>query len=386
MADAPQFGTTADPRRSDPARIEAGRANGGRGGGLDALRFLASLLIVLYHFGTEAPVPLDQLHPVFDRGFLATDFFLILSGYVLGQAYGAQVLSGRIGTGRFVVKRLSRLWPGQAIMLAALAVVVALSALAGFAPAHPEHFSLKAFWMQLLLIQAWGLPGGSGWNMPSWSLSALLICYAIFPLAWRWVSDVHSRLLPIAFGLTCILCGDLICRQVMGHPISDLPLHLGVLRAAPLFLLGVCIARTVQQGAPSLRIARDTAWASVAALIVLQLIGRLDMASIAAIAALVLAWGRLPVKRPSATIEAAAKLSFALFITHTLAGLVWFGATGVIERRLHPPGAIEWLLWALAFPFALIVAGLFHRYVDQPLQDWLAPRLAGRRRLRTVTA
>ncbi|MDQ0466078.1 peptidoglycan/LPS O-acetylase OafA/YrhL [Caulobacter ginsengisoli] len=375
MAQPHQFGTTRPMDRPNP----------GRGGGLDALRFLASLLIVLYHYGTQAPVPLDQLHPVFSRGFLATDFFLILSGYVLGQAYGAQVLSGRVGTVRFVVKRVTRLWPGQAIMLLALAVVVGLSALAGFAPAHPEHFTLRAFWMQLFLVQSLGVPGGAGWNTPSWSLSALLVCYAIFPLAWRWVSRVRDTVLPTALALISVLSGDLICQMVLGHAISDLPLHLGMLRAMPLFLLGVCIARTVQQGAPSLRIAKDTAWASAAILVVLQLIGRLDMASIVAIAALVLAWGRLPVRKPSATIEAAAKLSFALFITHTLSGLVWFGLATVVERSLPASPAIGWTLWALAFPFAMVVAGLFHRYVDSPLQALIAPLLATRR-IRTVSA
>lgn len=374
MAQAPQSDTS-----SAPARAEAGQIPSGRGGGLDALRFLASLLIVAYHYGTQAPIPLDRLHPVFDRGFLATDFFLILSGYVLGQAYGAQVLSGRIGTGRFLVKRVTRLWPGQAIMLLALAAVLGLSTLVGFSPAHPEHFTLRAFWMQLFLVQSLGVDGGAGWNMPSWSLSALLVCYLMFPLAWRWISQVHSRVLPIAFGLTCILCGDLICRSVMGHAISDLPLHLGVLRAIPLFMLGVCIARTVQQGAPPLRAARDTAWASAVGLVVLQMIGRLDMASIAAIAALVLAWGRLPVRKPSAVVEGAAKLSFALFITHTLSGLVWFGAAGIAERRLAGGPLLDWMLWALSFPFALAMAWLFHRFVDAPLQAWLAPRLKPRR-------
>jgi len=375
MAEAAHFGVEPETRRP----------NSGRGGGLDALRFLASMLVVLYHYGAEAPIPLGQIHPVFARGFLATDFFLILSGYVLGQAYGAQVLSGRIGTGRFVVKRLTRLWPAQVIMLIALAIVVGLSTLAGFAPPHPDHFTLRAFWMQLFLVQAWGVPGGAGWNLPSWSLSALLFCYIIFPLAWRWISDVHNRLLPMAFGLTCILCGDHLCRQVLGHPISDLPLHLGVLRAIPLFLLGVCIARTVQQGAPPVAIAKDTAWAAAAALVVLQLIGRLDMASIVAIAALVLAWGRLPVRRPSAAFEGAAKLSFALFITHTLAGLIWFGVTGVAERRLNEGQAVDWLLWALAFPFALTVAWAFHRFVDEPIQAWLALRI-DRRRVRIASA
>jgi peptidoglycan/LPS O-acetylase OafA/YrhL len=375
MAQSPQFDTILQP----------GRPDAGRGGALDALRFLASMLIVIYHYGIQAPIPLDRLHPVFDRGFLATDFFLILSGYVLGQAYGAQVLSGRVGAIRFVVKRVTRLWPGQAIMLLALAAVVGLSTLAGFAPPHPEHFTPQAFWMQMFLVQSLGVPGGDGWNMPSWSLSALLICYAIFPLAWRWVSRVKDNFLPIALGLISVLGGDLICQLAMGHAISDLPLHLGVLRAMPLFLLGVCIARTVQQGAPSLRVAKDTAWASAAVLIVLQLIGRLDMASIVAIAALVLACGRLPVRKPSAAIEGAAKLSFALFITHTLSGLVWFGLAAAVERSLPASPIIGWTLWALAFPFAMVVAGLFHRYVDSPLQAWIASLLAMRHR-RTVAA
>jgi peptidoglycan/LPS O-acetylase OafA/YrhL len=109
------------------------------------------------------------------------------------------------------------------------------------------------------------------------------------------------------------------------------------------------------------------------------------MASIVAIAALVLAWGRLPVRRPSATIETAAKLSFALFITHTLSGLIWFGLASQIERNMPPHPTVSWTLWALAFPFALLVAAVFHRFVDQPLQDWLAPRMAARR-ARTVAA
>ena len=44
----------------------------GRGGALDLLRVLAAVLIVLYHFGQNAPVELEALHPVFGRGYLAT--------------------------------------------------------------------------------------------------------------------------------------------------------------------------------------------------------------------------------------------------------------------------------------------------------------------------
>ena len=64
-----------------PARIA-------RGGWQDVLRFAAGSLIILYHFREASPVPLPQLHPVFDRGYLLTDFFIIDSGYVLARIYG----------------------------------------------------------------------------------------------------------------------------------------------------------------------------------------------------------------------------------------------------------------------------------------------------------
>ena len=67
-----------------------------RGGPLEALRFLAAAFIVLYHIGPEAPVHLADVSPIFARGWLATDFFLMLSGFILGRAYGRSLDEGRV--------------------------------------------------------------------------------------------------------------------------------------------------------------------------------------------------------------------------------------------------------------------------------------------------
>ncbi|MDP1631835.1 MAG: acyltransferase [Caulobacter sp.] len=351
----------------------------GRGGPLDALRFIAALLIVLYHFGADAPVELAALHPVFARGYLATDFFLILSGYVLGRAYGPGILAGRIGFGDFLKKRLTRVWPAQLMVLAALGAVVLLAGLIGAAPAHPDHFSLRAMVMQALLVQAWGLPGGGGWNHQSWSLSALVVCYAAFPLTWRWISRMVSPSALLALGMAAVMVGDLICLRVFEHHIYDLDFSLGVVRTAPLFLLGVCIARVVEQGRPSVGMARLLAWLAGATLVLLQLTGRFDLPSIFAIAAIVLALGRLPVQRPSRLIEAGAKLSFALFITHALTGLVWFGGMKALSGRLRLEPWMDWAMWAGSIPAALVGAALFHRLVDRPVQAWLVGRRDRRR-------
>jgi peptidoglycan/LPS O-acetylase OafA/YrhL len=371
--------------QSEPSRPATGQP-ASRGGALDALRFVAALLIVLYHYGTEAPTALASLHPVFERGYLATDFFLILSGFVLGRAYGAQVLGGRVSLFGFLKKRVARIWPAQLVVLAAIAAVVAGVGLLGVSPENPQNFTPTAIAMQALLVQAWGVPGGGGWNHQSWSLSALLVCYAMFPLLWAGVSRLRGAVTPLAIGLITVVAGDLICMAAFGRHIYDLEFHLGVIRAAPLFLLGVCIARVVEQGRPPVAVAQAMAVLAVIAVVLLQIVGRFDLPSIVAIAAIVLSFGRLPVKRPSALIEEGAKLSFALFITHGLTGLMWFGALGVLEARVDLPAWAHWTLWAGAVPASLVVAALFHRLIDDPVQKWLAPRLKGVRKPPRETA
>lgn len=351
----------------------------GRGGALDALRFVAALLIVLYHYGSEAPVELTNLHPVFGRGYLATDFFLILSGFVLGRAYGGQVLSGGIGMVAFLKKRLTRLWPAQLTVLAAMLVVVIGAEFAGDHPGHPDNFRPLGLVMQALMIQAWGLPGGGGWNHPSWSLSALIVCYAAFPLAWRWISRMSSPAALLALGLTTVMAGDLLCHRVFHHAIYDLDFSLGIVRAAPLFLLGICIARVVETGALPALAARLLAGLALAVLIMLQIAGRMDLPSIVAIAAVVLGLGRLPVLKPSRLVEQGARLSFALFVTHALTGLLWFGGLEVLTAHQTLAPWLHWSLWALSAPLSLVVAGLFHHLVDEPVQAWLARSRVSRR-------
>ncbi|MFN3857511.1 MAG: acyltransferase family protein [Caulobacter sp.] len=374
MAQTYQAGTEA-PKAGGEAR---GRVPV-RGGALDLLRFLAALLIVVYHYGQNAPVALDALHPVFARGYLATDFFLILSGYVLGRAYGRQVMYRQITPAAFLGKRLTRLWPAQLIVLVAMAVIVGAALLVGVRPEHPENYSPLAWLMQLGFVQAWGLPGGGGWNHQSWSLSALVVCYAAFPLAWRWVSRLRSSSALLSLGLLAVMLGDLLCVTTLGRHIYDLEFHFGVIRALPMFMLGLCIARVVDEGRTPLAAAHAMGWLAAGVLVFLQIAGRFDLPSIVAIAAIILACGRVPVKRPSALIEEGAKLSFALFITHALTGLVWFGLVQQIEARFELPLSVHWLLWAGAIPAALLVSAAFHRWVDEPVQVWLNRALARRR-------
>ncbi|MFC4440655.1 acyltransferase family protein [Caulobacter henricii] len=353
-----------------------------RGGALDFLRFLASLLIVLYHYGAESPLRIERFHQVFSRGFLATDFFLILSGYVLGRAYGASTLSGQISPGRFWVRRAARVWPGHLMVLAAMAALVLVLNTIGTDAHKPSRFAWDQLPVQALLVHAWGVPS-DGWNLPSWSLSALIVCYAIFPFLWRAADRVrHAVVLPLA-GLAVIIVFELIARFGFDHALADLQFQFGVVRALPLFILGVCLARAVEMDWPSEAAARVLLYGGAAVLIAWQLFDRyalpdvlwFDLPSLLAIGCIILGAGRLPVKRPRAWIEEGAKLSFALFITHIFVGVIYWSAVHKLIDTVPIGIGWQWLMWLAGFPLAYGGAWLFHTYVDQPVQDRLAPWL-----------
>jgi peptidoglycan/LPS O-acetylase OafA/YrhL len=89
------------------ARRQAGY--GGRFALLDELRGIAALAVCLFHIGTRATGV--QLFP---NGYLAVDFFFMLSGFVLAEAYqrlGRTGAGGGMDWAGFARRRLVRMAP-----------------------------------------------------------------------------------------------------------------------------------------------------------------------------------------------------------------------------------------------------------------------------------
>ncbi|MDE6651814.1 MAG: acyltransferase, partial [Paramuribaculum sp.] len=75
---------------------------------LDGLRGVAALMVILYHFGEAfATSPVDQQ---INHGYLAVDFFFVLSGFVLGYAYDDRWKKGMTAA-NFMLRRVIRLQP-----------------------------------------------------------------------------------------------------------------------------------------------------------------------------------------------------------------------------------------------------------------------------------
>lgn len=76
---------------------------------LDGLRGVAAVMVLLFHVFNDAKAFFLWPSPVYEffHGFLAVDFFFILSGFVMGYAYDKQGLS----FSNFMKRRLIRLHP-----------------------------------------------------------------------------------------------------------------------------------------------------------------------------------------------------------------------------------------------------------------------------------
>ncbi|WP_336055003.1 acyltransferase family protein [Nitratireductor sp. CH_MIT9313-5] len=164
-------------------------------------RFMAALLIMLYHFGHFAPSDalwvkdgLELLRPLLD-------LFFIISGFLIFDRYGERVLEAR-AYGAYLFKRLVRLYPLHLVTLSyfvavGLAVELGLSNTGG----GLDLFQWETLLTNLLLMQGWGLNDNLTFNYVSWSLSGEWLAYLLLPilaLAWRIAGLAGLALMTIA--------------------------------------------------------------------------------------------------------------------------------------------------------------------------------------------
>lgn len=179
---------------------------------LDGLRGVAALLVVWYHvfegyqFAGNKPV-IDFIN----HGYLAVDFFFMLSGFVIGYAYDDR-WGKSLTTSKFFRRRLIRLHP--MVMMGALigAISFLLTGMERWDSSHSTLLlTLIALICSWLMIPA--LPGmprevrGNGemfpLNGPCWSLFFEYIGNILYAFIIRRLS---TRTLA---WLTALLCGTL---------------------------------------------------------------------------------------------------------------------------------------------------------------------------------
>ncbi|WP_220464026.1 acyltransferase family protein [Adhaeribacter radiodurans] len=74
---------------------------------LDGLRGLAAIIVVTFHL--DEPFSISNLDKMVNHGYLAVDFFFLISGFVMGYAYDNRW--SKMTVGSFFKRRIERLQP-----------------------------------------------------------------------------------------------------------------------------------------------------------------------------------------------------------------------------------------------------------------------------------
>ena len=131
---------------------------------LDGLRGVAALMVILFHL-FEAHAGGNHLIQIINHGYLAVDFFFMLSGFVIGYAYDDRW--DRMTLGTFFKRRIIRLHP-----------MVIMGSIVGAVFFYFQESSVcfpligeTPVWM-LLLLMLWGctlLPLPLRWDVRGWT-------------------------------------------------------------------------------------------------------------------------------------------------------------------------------------------------------------------------
>lgn len=126
--------------------------------GLDLLRALAIIVVVIYHAGIMGfPMP-GRVHR---WGWIGVDLFFVLSGYLIGgQLLAPLARKEQINLKRFFARRALRIMPAYFVILAIYI----------FLPTWREYPEMYPWWKFLLSVQNIGLHGGTAFSH-AWSLA-----------------------------------------------------------------------------------------------------------------------------------------------------------------------------------------------------------------------
>lgn len=365
---------------------------------LDGLRGVAALIVVAFHLcETYSTCPADMQ---LNHGYLAVDFFFVLSGFVIGYAYDDRW--NRMTTWGFFKRRLVRLHP----MVVMGTLIGGALYYFGDSPAFPL-MAETPWWMMLamvvlgcLMIPAptqWDIRGWAETNSlngPIWSLTFEYIANILYALVIRHFSKITLGIfvalsacltLDITFNIDFfgLLEGRTGAEHTLigGWCITPQQIYIGFSRLLYPFFMGLLLSRVNRL----IKVKRGFYWCALftALLLVMPRVGGEGQAwmngAYEALCVLVLfpivvsmgAGSDITGKRSVALCQFLGKISYPLYITH----FPWV-YMHVAWVRSHPQASVgEHIILSVSiYLLALGIAYACMKLYDEPVREWLKQR------------
>jgi peptidoglycan/LPS O-acetylase OafA/YrhL len=354
---------------------------------LDGLRGVAAVMVVAFHIlEAHAAGPLSQ---VINHGYLAVDFFFLLSGFVVGYAYDDRW--GRMSSRGFFARRLIRLHP--------MVIMGSIAGAAAFYFAQSAMFPLIAntpIWKMLLvmLVGCTMLPllpsmDIRGWqemyplNGPAWSLFFEYVANLLYALVVRHFS---KKLLGVLVLLAAVAVMHLGLTShdgdfAGGWSVDAQNLHIGFTRLMFPFFGGLLLFRLGK----ILR-APHAFWICSGLIVVVLALPRFggeahywmnglyESLCIILIFPLIVALGAggaLGGRYSAGICDFLGRISYPIYITHY--PLIYIYTAYVSRGKLSLTQTYPYALLVFFGSFAM--AWVCLRFYDEPLREWLKKRL-----------
>jgi peptidoglycan/LPS O-acetylase OafA/YrhL len=361
---------------------------------LTGLRFIAALLVVLFHVQRERPAGIPAwLWNIVANGYVGVSLFFVLSGFILAYTY-LHHDDDHIPLRAFWTARFARVYP---VYLLGLLV----SAQFFFEGVEKDSqnarmfidFSFKYGLPPLALLQSWSPSWVSQWNSPGWSLSVEAFFYACFPFLGRFLLPRSQRTLATIIGVMWLCAIIPVLWYMHTHTgNANITTSNDAIRAIkfnpvyhlPEFILGIAAGRIF------VRVDRARLWAwsgwmlwisGSIILITLMLMRGQDylfvhngvLAPVFAMFIAALAAGRSWLAALLSTRQAVllGEASYALYILHVPL-LIWW-RRGIDSYQAQIPAGIATTMYVA---IAIFVSILVFRYFEQPVRKRVRRALA----------
>jgi peptidoglycan/LPS O-acetylase OafA/YrhL len=227
---------------------------------LDGLRGVAALLVVAFHLCEAHAMQLgDRYHldQVINHGYLAVDFFFLLSGFVIGYAYDDRW--GSMSFKNFFTRRLVRLHPlviwgtlvGALLFYFQASDVVWLGVDLNAVPVWKVILTMLVGFTLIPLTPSMDIRGWAEMhplNGPCWSLFFEYVANILYALFVRKLSNTVLAVLVF-------LCGAALIHLTLTNPSGDVTggwsfnvaqLHVGFVRMLYPFFAGLLLFRVAK--------------------------------------------------------------------------------------------------------------------------------------------
>jgi peptidoglycan/LPS O-acetylase OafA/YrhL len=360
---------------------------------LDGLRGVASLMVVVFHL-FEAYAGGSLQKQIINHGYLAVDFFFLLSGFVIAYAYDDRWAG--MSQWEFYKRRLVRLQP-----------MIIMGGLIGAALVGFQHFSIfpkldAATTWQIVGVMLLGFvmipltPSAEirGWgeiyplNGPAWSLFYEYVGNLLYAVGVRKLSN---RALGVLVALAALALVHLLVFGPRGDVIGGWALdangiRIGLTRVLFPFFAGVLLMRLGKR----IRVRNAFGLCSLLLIVALALPrfggterlwvnGLYEALCIIVLFPLIVAIGAGEKSVDGVSVRTArffGDLSYPLYITHY--PLIYIYTGWVVDKKI--PAAQGALVGAGVFVGAVAIAYACLKLYDEPARRWLAGKLLVRGR------